>query len=74
LAKGSQRFSVLADVTNAEKFRRLIEAYQIENNYGNTIEAYRANIELNGVISSVDFLRLGRIALYYQRFKLAIRC
>ncbi len=56
-----------ADVTNAEKFRRLIEAYQIENNYGNTIEAYRANIELNGVISSVDFLRLGRIALYYQR-------
>jgi len=56
-----------ADVTNAEKFRRLIEAYQIENNYGNTIEAYRANIELNGTISSVDFLRLGRLALYYQR-------
>lgn len=56
-----------ADVTNAEKFRRLIEAYQIENTYGNTIEAYRANIQLNGAISSVDFLRLGRIALYYQR-------
>ena len=56
-----------ADVTNAEKFRRLIEAYQIENSYGNTIEAYRANIELNGAISSVDFLRLGRVALYYQR-------
>ncbi|MDF1583455.1 MAG: DUF3450 domain-containing protein [Methyloprofundus sp.] len=56
-----------ADVTNAEKFRRLIEAYQIENAYGNTIEAYRANIKLNGAISSVDFLRLGRIALYYQR-------
>ncbi|MBW6453341.1 MAG: DUF3450 domain-containing protein, partial [Methyloprofundus sp.] len=56
-----------ADVTNAEKFRRLIEAYQVENAYGNTIEAYRANIQLNGAISSVDFLRLGRIALYYQR-------
>ena len=56
-----------ADVTNAEKFRRIMEAYQIENDYGNTIEAYRANIELEGDVSSVDFLRLGRIALYYQR-------
>jgi hypothetical protein len=37
-----------ADVTNAEKFRRIMEAYQIENDYGNTIEAYRANIELEG--------------------------
>jgi len=68
-----KRLSVLkemmtrADVSNAEKFRRLIEAYQIENNYGNTIEAYRANIELDGNISSVDFLRIGRISLYYQR-------
>jgi len=56
-----------ADVTTAEKFRRLIEAYQIENNYGNTIEAYRGNIQLEDQESSVDFLRLGRIALYYQR-------
>jgi len=56
-----------ADVTTAEKFRRLIEAYQIENNYGNTIEAYRGLIELQGKKSSVDFLRFGRVALYYQR-------
>lgn len=56
-----------ADVTNAEKFRRILEAYQIENDYGNTIEAYRANIELDGETSSVDFLRIGRISLYYQR-------
>lgn len=58
---------VRADVTNAEKFRRIMEAYQIENDYGNTIEAYRADLSLKGKNSSVDLLRLGRIALYYQR-------
>jgi len=58
---------VKADISNAEKFRRIMEAFQVENEYGNTIEAYKGNLVLNGINSSVDFLRLGRVALYYQR-------
>jgi len=58
---------VKADISDAEKFRRIMEAFQVENEYGNTIEAYKGNLVLNGINSSVDFLRLGRVALYYQR-------
>ena len=55
-----------SDVTAAEKFRRVIEGYQIENDYGRTIEAYKGSTDINGNQREVDFLRIGRVALLYQ--------
>ena len=55
-----------ADITNAEKYRAIMEAYQVENEFGRTIEAYRSTIERDGKEMTVDFLRFGRIALVYQ--------
>ena len=55
-----------SDVTAAEKLRRVIEGYQIENDYGRTIEAYKGSTDVNGVELEVDFLRIGRVALLYQ--------
>lgn len=55
-----------ADITTAEKFRKVFEAYQIEANFGKTIENYPGYIVLNGAEVAVDFFRLGRLGLYYR--------
>jgi septal ring factor EnvC (AmiA/AmiB activator) len=55
-----------ADVTVAEQYRKVIEAYQIENNFGHTIEAYRDTIQAGGEQREVDYLRIGRLGLYYR--------
>jgi TolA-binding protein len=55
-----------ADVTTAEKFRRLLESYQVENDYGRTIEAYRDELQEGDATRMVDFLRIGRLALFYR--------
>lgn len=55
-----------ADVTNAEKYRRILEAYQIENDYGRTIEAKDGKVTTGDQTKTVTFLKVGRIAYLYQ--------
>ena len=55
-----------SDVSIAEKFRQVLEAYKIENEYGRKIDAYKGSIEIEGVERDVNFLRVGRISFLYQ--------
>jgi len=63
---GLQDLLPRADVSLAEKYRRILEAYQIESDYGRTLEAWRGELPGDAESRSVEFLRLGRVMLYYQ--------
>jgi hypothetical protein len=54
------------DLSVAEKTRRVFEAYQIENDYGRTLEAYKGKLDLGDRSFDVDYLRIGRLALLYR--------
>jgi hypothetical protein len=56
-----------ADVAISEKYRRIVEAYQVEMDYGRTIEAYEGELAgEGGEVRTVQFLRVGRVTLLYQ--------
>lgn len=55
-----------SDLSNAEKTRRVFEAFQIENDYGNTIDTYKGKLDIGDKTFDVDFLRVGRVALAYR--------
>jgi hypothetical protein len=55
-----------ADVAISEKYRQILEAYQIELEYGRTLTAYEGMLGTGADSRTVQFVQLGRISLMYQ--------
>ncbi len=55
-----------SDVTISEKYRLILEAYQIELEYGRTLESYEGVLNAGDNRRTVEFVRLGRISLMYR--------
>jgi hypothetical protein len=56
---------IRADISNSEKYRKILIAYQTEIAYGESFGTYEGTINLDGMDTKVDFLRVGRVALIY---------
>jgi multidrug efflux pump subunit AcrA (membrane-fusion protein) len=54
------------EVSVAQRYRLIVEAYQIEMEFGRTIGTYAGSIDDNGQERSGEFLRVGRIALIFK--------
>ncbi|MCY4321668.1 MAG: DUF3450 domain-containing protein [Bdellovibrionaceae bacterium] len=72
LTKRKKRIQELKDILNrsdvsiSEKYRQLISAYNLEQDYGRTMESYREIKEIEGKELTLDYLRLGRLVLIYK--------
>ena len=55
-----------ADIDISERYRQIIEAYQIENEYGRKMSSYPDIVNIDGADTEVDVLQVGRIALVCQ--------
>lgn len=55
------------NVSTSEKYRQVLEAYQIEKDYGSAVEAWQATEAFDGSEPvTADFVHVGRIALIAQ--------
>jgi hypothetical protein len=55
-----------ADITISEKYRLILEAYQIELEYGRTMSAYEGHLGTGPDARTVEFVQLGRVSLMYR--------
>ncbi|WP_409996476.1 DUF3450 domain-containing protein [Ferrimonas balearica] len=55
-----------SNVSTAEKYRLVLDAYLIENEYGNKMNAYEGKLNIDGKELTVDFFHLGRVVFVAQ--------
>ena len=53
-------------VTASEQVRQVLEAYNIEAEYGRKIDAYKDSIMIDGELREGNILRVGRLAMVFQ--------
>jgi len=52
-----------ASVSPAEKYRLLLNAFEIESAYGRSLRSYSEEVDIDGVPQNADILQIGRVAL-----------
>ncbi len=55
-----------SSISLPEKFRALLSAYQQELELGRSLEAWRGELPWGGEKLTVEYLRVGRVAFYFQ--------
>lgn len=59
-----------SNVSTSEQFRQVLEAYEIENDYGSMFRAYKGEMEFQGQKITVDFVHMGRVIFMAQTLDL----
>jgi chromosome segregation ATPase len=54
------------EVSAAEKLRRVLEALQVEANYGNTVDVSQERIQVGSEEVSADVIRVGRVSVFWR--------
>jgi aspartyl/asparaginyl-tRNA synthetase len=55
-----------SDITVSERYRQVLEAYQIEKDFGSLVSAWQGTLNVEGRDRTVDFVNVGRVAFLAQ--------